>query len=278
MLLSFTMKNIANDIYYLEDIFEEGWQTFRAIFWKCVPIVLLFGFVKSLLVVTATDRIPAKEMAAKFVQMAQDGSAVNEAQLADRILVRISGVFENFFTYLVFSVALIAIIKAAERVVTQRSFSVGEILSEAIRRWPRYLWTSFLVGLIILGLCFLFIVPGLIWSVYYLFVPYVVAVTSLSGKKALDYSKSLVKGAFWRTIGYFFVIGFATAIPTIVLTLCLATVENLAQGGLSSMPAAWLAFRALLNTIPLLITPFQLALGTSFFLNTAYLKRHMDVA
>ena len=272
------MKNIATDVYYLEDIFEEGWQTFRAIFLKCVPIVLLFGFVKNLLVIAATDKIPAKEMAARFVKMAPAGSAMNEAQLADKILIRISGIFENFFTYLVFSVALIAIIKAAERAVTQRSFSVGEILSEAIRRWPRYLWTSFLVGLIILGLCFLFIVPGLIWSVYYLFVPYVVAVTSLTGKKALDYSKSLVKGGFWRTIGYFFVIGFAAAIPTLLLTLCLATVENLAKGCLSSMPAAWLALRALLNTIPLLVIPFQLALGTCFFLNTAYLKRRIDIA
>lgn len=267
------MKNIAIDTFYLEDIFEEGWRTFRAIFTKCVPVVLSFGFVKSLLVVAATDRIPAKEMAAKFVQMAPAGSAVNEAQLADKILLRTTGLVDNFFTYLVFSVALLAVIKAAERTVTQRPFTMGETLAEAIQRWPRYLWTSFLCGLIILGLCFLFIVPGLIWSVYYLFVPYVVAVTSLSGKKALDYSKDLVRGAFWRTIGYFFVIGFSAAIPSLVLTLCLATVENLARGGLSPHPAAWLAFRAVINAIPLLVIPFQLSLGTVFFLNTAYLRR-----
>ncbi len=267
------MKNIATDTFFLEDIFEEGWRAFRVLFVKCVPIVLAFGFLKGLLVAAVTDWIPAKEMAARLVRMVPADSAVNEAELADRILIKLSGLVDNFFTYLVFSVALLAVVKAAERAVTQRPFSTGEILAEAIRRWPRYLWTSFLAGFVILLLCFLFIVPGLIWSVYYLFVPYVVAVTSLSGGKALDYSKGLVKGAFWRTFGYFFVINFTAAIPALMLTLCLSTAENLAKGGLSAIPAVWLAFRAILNAIPLLVIPFQLSLGTVFFLNAAYLRR-----
>ena len=267
------MKNIASDTFFLEDIFEEGWRAFCAIFAKCVPIVIAFGFLKNLLVVSAADRIPAKELAARLVQMASGNSALSEAELADRILIRLTGFVDNFYTYLVFCVALLAIVKAAERAVTQRPFTPGEIMGEALRRWPRYLWTSFLTGFIILGLCFFLLIPGLIWSVYYLFVPYVVAITSLSGKKALDYSKDLVLGAFWRTIGYFCVINFAAAVPALLLTLCCATVENLAKGVLADRPAAGLAFRAFLDTIPLLVAPLQLALGTVLFLNRAYLRR-----
>lgn len=267
------MKNIATDTFFLEDIFEEGWRVFRAIFARCVPSVIAFGFLKGLLVAAAVERIPAKELAARLVRMAPAENTLNEAELADGILIRLTGLVDNFLTYLVFSVALLAVVKAAERAVTQRPFSPNEIMGEALRRWPRYLWTSFLAGFIILGLCFLFIVPGLIWSTYYLFVPYVVAVTSLSGKKALDYSKELVQGAFWRTIGYFCVINFAAAVPALLLTLCCATVENLAKGGLSAIPAVWLAFRAAINTAPLLVAPFQLSLGTVLFLNRAYLRR-----
>ena len=271
------MKHIATDVFFLEDIFEEGWKTFRAIFAKCAPIVLAFGFLKSLLVVAAVDKIPARELAARMAQAASKaGNTMNEAELselADKIIIRATGLADNVFTFLVFSVATLAVIKLAERAITQQPVETGEAVAEAIRRWPRYLWTSFLGGLIIVGLCFLFLVPGFIWSVYYLFMPYVVAVTSLSGKKGLDYSKSLVRGAFWRTFGYFFAIGLAASIPTLILTLCMGTVENLASGALSGNQALWLAFRSVLGAIPLLVSVFSLPLGTVFFLNSAYRAR-----
>ena len=103
------MKNIATDTFFLEDIFEEGWKAFRSIFAKCAPIVLAFGFLKSLLVVSAVDKIPVRELAARMAQMASKaGNTVNEAELADKILIRVTGLAENVFTFLVFSVATLA--------------------------------------------------------------------------------------------------------------------------------------------------------------------------
>lgn len=250
-------KSISTQQFFLEDIFEEGWRVTMAIFAKCAPIVLCFAFIVNLLSQMAVDRLGLERLVAA-------GRLTAKAQL------HIASLVDKTFTFLIFSVAIIAIIKCAERAVTQREISFGEALAEGLHRWPRYLWTGFLGGLIVLGL-FVLIIPGFIWAVYYMFLPYVVSVTSLSGKKALDYSKSLVQGRFWRTIGYFFVIGFAAAIPSLIIALCGQTAVNLLAPHLPH--AAHLAATALILAFAQLPSIFQLTLGTVFFLNTAYCAR-----
>jgi hypothetical protein len=252
------MKSISTHQYFLEDIFAEGWRVACAIFAKCALIVIAFGFIVNILSGMAADRLGLEKL-------------VEAGRLTARAELQIANLIDRAFTFLIFSVAMIAVVKCAERIVTQREASGAEALAEGLRRWPRYLWTGFLGGLIIMGLCCLFIIPGLVWMIYYMFLPYVVSVTSLSGKKALDYSKSLVQGAFWRTIGYFFVIGFAAAIPALILALCGQTAVNLLTPHLPK--AAQLAASALALAIAQLPVIFQLSLGTVFFLNTAYLKR-----
>ena len=250
-------KSISTQQFFLEDIVAEGWRATMAIFAKCAPIVLVFSFVVNLLTQMAVDRLGLEKL-------------VEAGRLNVRAQLQITNLIDKAFTFLIFSVAMIAVVKCAERVVTQREITVSEALGEGLRRWPRYLWTGFLGGLIVLGLCML-IIPGLIWAVYYMFLPYVVSVTSLSCKKALDYSKSLVKGRFWRTMGYFFVIGFAAAIPAFIIALCGETAATLLSPHLPK--AAQLAVPALILSFAQLPVIFQFSLGTVFFLNTAYCAR-----
>lgn len=252
------MKSISTHQYFLEDIFAEGWRVFTAIFAKCAPIVIAFGFVVNLLSEMAVNRLGLDKL-------------VEAGRLTERGQLQIANLIDKTFAFFIFSVAMIAVIKCAERAVTQREVSGSEAFSEGLRRWPRYLWTGFLGGLIIAGLSCLLIIPGLIWAIYYMFVPYVVSVTSLTGKRALDYSKSLVQGSFWRTIGYFFVIGFAASIPMFIFALCGQTVANLLAPHLPK--AAQLSVSSLALAVAQLPVIFQLSLGTVFFLNTAYLKR-----
>jgi uncharacterized membrane protein len=84
--------------------------------------------------------------------------------------------------------------------------SWGAALSKAFSRWGSCLTTSILGGIIILGLTFLLIIPGVIWSIYYIFIIQIVALRELGGKTALNYSKSLVKGRWWKTFGIVFVL------------------------------------------------------------------------
>ncbi len=256
------MKSISTHQYFLEDIFAEGWRATSAIFTKCAPIVIAFGFIMNLLSQMTIHRFGLDVPIANWPKgMAECGLTQD----------KVAALIGNLFSFLIFSVARLSVVKCAERVVTQREISFVEALSEGLNRWPRYLWAGFLGGLIILGLCVL-IIPGLIWAIYYMFLPYVVSVTSLSGKKALDYSKSLVKGRFWRTIGYFFVIVIATSIPSLIIVLCGQTAVNLLAPHLPK--AAQLAASSLAVSVAQLPVIFQLSLGTVFFLNTAYCARH----
>ena len=252
-------QDIASQQFHLEEIFEEGWRVFKAIFAKCAPIVLAFGFVTNFLGGLAVRKLNLDAL-------------VEAGRITERHALKIEAGIDKIFTFLVFSVAIVAVVKCAERTITRRDCTASEALGEGVRRWPSYLWTSWLGGLIIGALCLLLIVPGLIWAVYYAFVPYVVSVTSLSGKKALDYSKSLVKGAFWRTIGYLFVIGVAASIPTMILVMAGTTVDNLAAD-LTPSILAKVVVPAITDTIAQLPVILQLSLATVFFLNTAYLKR-----
>lgn len=90
--------------------------------------------------------------------------------------------------------------------------------------WPLALWTMVLQGLIVFGLSLLLIVPGIIWGVYYTFSTFVVAQGSLWGKEALDYSKALVKGRWWITLGVtllisLIVFGLLTIVWIIIMLL-----------------------------------------------------------
>ncbi len=78
-------------------------------------------------------------------------------------------------------------------------------LKETLKKTLKYLWvaigTSLLGWSMILGWSLLFLVPGLIYSVYYAFSLYAVALRAQSPKNALKYSRSLVQGRWWRVFG-----------------------------------------------------------------------------
>lgn len=254
------MKNIATDKFFLEDIFITGWAALKSIFKKSIPIVILIGFPANLLYEFTISKIP-------FDTLVESGKITNAQS------IKIMNGIQNAVMFLIFSIASIAIIKCAEKAITQREITWQEALSHGFRRWPSYLETGILGGLIVFGLLFLLIVPGIIWSVYYIFAMYVVTITSLNGKKALNYSKSLVKGQWFRTIGYCFTIGFAAMIPTMILSLLVGVISKVIGNVFTSNVIIKVIIDAGLDTVISLVTPLQLTLCTVFFLNTAYLKR-----
>ena len=76
--------------------------------------------------------------------------------------------------------------------------------------WPilgKFLLTQALVGIFILGGLLLLIIPGLILTVRYIFVPFIVISEGKSGKQALAQSSSYVKGKFWGVLGRSLFIG-----------------------------------------------------------------------
>ena len=85
-------------------------------------------------------------------------------------------------------------------------------LSKAVSRWGSCLTTSILGGVIIMGLTLLLIMPGIIWSIYYIFIIQIVALRELGGKTALNYSKALVKGRWWKIFGIVFLLALINGV------------------------------------------------------------------
>jgi hypothetical protein len=75
--------------------------------------------------------------------------------------------------------------------------------------WPKiasFFWISLLVGLATLGGLILFIIPGIIFAVWFIFSIYVYIEEGIKGTEAMKRSKQLVAGYFWPIFGRILVI------------------------------------------------------------------------
>lgn len=88
--------------------------------------------------------------------------------------------------------------------------------------WP-VIYASFLVSLIVLGGTLLFIIPGIIFAVWYSFAFYNVIFENVGGFNALRASKSLVVGRWWsiawRLVAAGIVFGVLNSVLAYVLTV-----------------------------------------------------------
>jgi len=97
-------------------------------------------------------------------------------------------------TLLVLPLANAAVIHAVARTYLSQPVTFGECLSHGLRRWPALIWTTILMSLII-GFGFVFlIIPGIIFSFWYLLAQQVTVLEDVSGGAALSRSKALMKG------------------------------------------------------------------------------------
>lgn len=95
-----------------------------------------------------------------------------------------------------------------------------------------YFSTSLLAGLAVLGGFILFIIPGIIFALWFCFATYAVVTDNVSNTAALKFSKSIVKGQmgaiFWR----FLFIGVLTIIFSWLVTAAGTSIHNEQVGSL----------------------------------------------
>lgn len=81
-----------------------------------------------------------------------------------------------------------------------------------------FLLTLILV-LIVLGGLLLLIIPGFIFAVWFSFAPLLVLDKKMKFKEALNTSKSMIRGKFWKVLGRNFVFGLFTSLISFILTI-----------------------------------------------------------
>lgn len=176
-----------------------------------------------------------------------------------------AGFISSLLGAVIYVLLVMAIAVVVEKTIEGENIAYGAALRESYSRWLDSLGTSLLAGIIIFLLLLLFIIPGIIWGVYYAFFLYVVALRGIAGKKALDYSKALVKGEWRRVFLYFFGFGVLTGLPVVVINaICALVLPDLLLGTV--------VVQVLLAAVSLAVYTFYCVAAAVFFLNLDYLK------
>jgi hypothetical protein len=112
---------------------------------------------------------------------------------------------------------MIIILISSRHIHNDVTVNLTEDFKNAFSRWWSCLGTQIISGLIVIGLLFCLIVPGVIWAIYYSFIIQIVVLKKVGGKTALNYSKSLVKGNS-KTFAILFIIRLISIAPEYIAT------------------------------------------------------------
>jgi hypothetical protein len=146
----------------------------------------------------------------------------------------------NLIVWILTSMALMM---AAHRTSDGEAIGIGESYILSLGLFWRYIWTGILYFLIVLGGFFLLIIPGIIWSVQYVFAPYAVIVEGIGGGDALSRSKALTKDRrgriFFLELGFGLLFVLVIVIPVALLVLLVGVVLGNPFIGFSQPRPAW---------------------------------------
>jgi hypothetical protein len=119
-----------------------------------------------------------------------------------------------FFFGLWSSVSLLFAVKEREKAIGfKESYKMGW------RKLLPYFWTSLFLFLAIASGFFLFLIPGIIFSVWFVFSLYVLVAEGKAGKEALKRSKELVKGFWWSIFWRFLLIMLSVVFLTLLFSV-----------------------------------------------------------
>jgi hypothetical protein len=162
--------------------------------------------------------------------------------------------------------ATIAVARLVEDDVLDRNPDWKEALRQTWHRLLSAIGTSLLMGFYLMVLSFCLVIPGLIYSIYWVFTPYVVTLRGVGGQQAMDYSKSLVNDRWWLVL----VTAFVFAIVGLLLLLPVMLVSAI----FSLIPYAGFLTNTLLQIAAALLTVLMVV----FFLNLDYCRSGVPAA
>lgn len=178
----------------LGELFQDSWNTFLK-HWK--SIVLL----------TLAITLPLNLLGA-ILSNANPTDASSAFSASDAIGVGVGIVLLLLAGFLV-PLGIVAIVQAGEK---NQMLGVQDALKAATARWIAGVSTSVLMGILLLGLAILLVVPAIYFGVFWSFALYAVMHDKLQGKAALNESKRVVTGFWWKVLGNILTFNIATSI------------------------------------------------------------------
>jgi len=127
--------------------------------------------------------------------------------------------------------------------------------------WP-FIWVSFLFGIVVLGGSILFIIPGIIFFIWFSQATFVVLFENIHGWSALKRSKRYVKGRWWGVVGRIVFIGLimgvismAVQFAVFIISLILMLLIGLSSGSETLIGIVSLAMSLLGQVAGVIVAP-----------------------
>lgn len=226
---------IRSKEFGIVDLFREGWKVY-------------FANIKTILAIVLCIYIPI-DLVLAFVPQ--------NTRLYNLVL--------NLLQFLVGIIATLGIAIVTEKAIDGQSMNWQEALKFALSKWAQAVGTGLLSGIRILLFTLLFIIPGIIFGVYYFFWDYVVALRDQSGRDALNYSKNLVEGQWWRIFG-----------TTLVFSLMAIAISS-GIWYLTSLISENQLFSIIPNILVDIVGSFITVMYVLLFLNSDFVKRPQPI-
>lgn len=219
-----------------KEILSEAWFRFRDNF-KSIMIITLLIYIPINIILSL---IPIDSL----IQKMGNYDAL-------RTYLRILQLLESFIGVL----ATMAIAYLVRATLNNKEMTWQEAIQESFSHWGAVVSTGLLRGIFLIGLFILLIVPGIIYSVYWVFMVYAVALLEMSGMTALKHSEKIVRGRWTKVFAYALLFGV------------MATVMSAGIGFINSFLPDTEIINITINTLIDIIGSFFVVVFTVFFLN-----------
>ncbi|MCU0652635.1 MAG: hypothetical protein MUD10_00035 [Candidatus Pacebacteria bacterium] len=175
--------------------------------WKSFTILVLamYGFF-----IVALFVLLAAIFAVRFIYEASSAAAVIVG-----IMAAVVGIVAYVYVTIWFAVAMIIILRD-----NKESIGFAETLKRALPYIGQYFLVNIVAGLIELLGFILLIIPGIIFSVWYMSARYLVVTNGEKGMTAITKSRELARGQFWKI----FVLALLGSIALIILQFAVSMV------------------------------------------------------
>lgn len=165
---------------------------------------------------------------------------------------------------LVYGITRLGLIKACQEVIFEDQITMGKCFKTGLRKLFPYIVAGILVFFAVFFGFILLIIPGIIFSVWFSVFEPVTVLEDSGYARALGRSKFLVKGYFWRTLGFFIVTGLLSFAVVGILSQILGLIPIVGQ--LISL------------LLQLIIIPFQVIAETLYYYNQRAVKEGLDLS
>ena len=167
----------------IKDLFRNSWNIYKKDFKKFLVIAVIFFGIIGLMMTFVGPEIP--EFSGTGVQKIQPLFTIPWYLFFLVILV----------ASLISILGTVSLISAVKEV--PKDWKVRDALKEGWSKYLSFLLVSLLTGLVVVLGFLLFIIPGIIFTIWFVFSVYTVICEDKRGFKALSRSKQLVKGYWW---------------------------------------------------------------------------------